>query len=193
MVRTISLLSLLLAAAACSDSAAPGGSCKADRTCSDGLVCNFQAASPVCLDPDADEDADGLNNKMDLCPATANVSNHDEDGDKEGDPCDLCPIEPFSVNQKDADGDGVAGLCDPVDSEKGDKIVFFEGFGKSDALTGWTLDDAAHFTVANDSLNVTVTAADPDAVASYALPETPYFAVGVFRVSHGGRDAGWGE
>jgi hypothetical protein len=169
MLRNVLLLSLLLAG--CSDSAGPGGPCKADLTCGDGLVCNFQAVMPICLANDEDEDGDGLKNQQDFCPATAGGSNHDEDGDKQGDVCDKCPIETFRANQLDADGDGLAGLCDPLDSEKGDKLVFFEGFGKPDALATWTLDDATHFTIANDALKVTVTAADPEALAVYALPE----------------------
>lgn len=173
MVRKVLILSsLLAAAAACGGSEndlSPGDPCKADQTCGDGLKCNFQAASPICLDGDLDEDSDGIVNSKDLCPATAGGVNHDEDGDGQGDSCDACPIERWTVNTKDGDADGLAGQCDPDDREKGDKIAFFESFASADALTGWMLDDAASFSVANDSLKVTVSPTDPSALATLVM------------------------
>jgi hypothetical protein len=175
MVRKLVLGSLFLVA--CTDSGTdPGGPCKADLSCADGLVCNFQAAAPICLAADADEDGDGLVNTQDFCPATPGGSNHDEDGDKQGDSCDLCPIEAWRQGTKDGDGDGLAGLCDPLDVEKGDKVVFFETFENADALSKWKLDDATHFSIADDTLKVTVTAADPGADAIFSLPRSPVSA-----------------
>jgi hypothetical protein len=177
MVRTALLLPLLLLGACGSDeTAAPGDDCKADLSCGSGLVCNFQAATPICLDGDLDEDGDGMSNSQDLCPATAGGSNHDEDGDKQGDSCDLCPVEAARGIVKDDDGDKLGGGCDPDDKSPGDKIIYFETFASTDALTGWTLDDASHYTVSNDQLKVKVSAALPGANAIRALPIAPQSA-----------------
>ncbi|MEZ4364605.1 MAG: hypothetical protein R3B48_30800 [Kofleriaceae bacterium] len=170
MVRKVLISCSLLLAVACTDSAEPGSPCKANLTCGGDLVCNFQAAEPICLAPDADEDGDGITNDKDFCPATAGGVNHDEDGDGQGDSCDTCPIEKWSVNSTDKDGDGVSGICDPDDNDKGDKILFFESFASAATLNDWQLDDPAHFSIADDSLKATVTAADVDAVAKYILP-----------------------
>jgi hypothetical protein len=177
MVRIAFFASLLFVAACSSDSAEPGGSCDENLGCDGDLVCNFQAASPICLDPSLDEDSDGLANGQDLCPATAGGSNHDEDGDKQGDSCDLCPIEAARASTKDTDGDGLAGICDPDDRSPGDKRVVFETFASDTALTGWMLDDPTHFSVSGDQLKVTVTAAKPGADAVYPLPVAPSSAV----------------
>ncbi len=171
MARTFVLVSLLASAAlvgCTSDDAEPGSPCKADLTCGSGLVCDFQAAEPKCLDPDLDLDGDGLKNGDDRCPATNASSNHDEDGDGQGDACDKCPIERYRAAAGDNDKDGVAGLCDPDDQDPGDKIVFFDAFDKPD--NGWTFDDAAHFQIADGMLKATVTAADPTAEAKHSLP-----------------------
>jgi hypothetical protein len=180
MVRTALVipLSLLVLLVACDseETAEPGSPCKADLSCGGGLVCNFQAAMPICLDEDLDEDADGLSNKQDLCPATAGGSNHDEDGDKQGDSCDLCPIEAARGIVKDEDNDKLGGLCDPDDKEPGDKIIFFETFASIDALTGWMLDDASHYSISNDQLKVTVSALLPAADAVRPLPIAPQSA-----------------
>jgi Thrombospondin type 3 repeat len=171
MVRKLFLVcSLLVAACGSDESAEPGGPCKADLTCAGDLVCNFQATAPICVLPEGDEDGDGLKNEADFCPMTAGGSNHDEDGDKQGDACDQCPIERWAVGTKDTDGDGVVGVCDPVANDKGDSLLFFEGFGSDTALASWMLSDASLFSVSGDSLKVRVAAATPDALASYALP-----------------------
>lgn len=177
MVRTAFLLPLLLLVACGSEeSGAPGDACKADLSCGGDLVCNFQAATPICLDADLDEDGDGMANKVDLCPATAGGSNHDEDGDKQGDSCDLCPIEAARGIVKDDDGDKLGGGCDPDDKSPGDKVIYFETFASADALTGWTLDDASHYSVSNDQLKVTVSAALPGANAIRPLASAPQAA-----------------
>jgi hypothetical protein len=139
-------------------------------TCGGDLVCNFQAAEPLCLDPDLDEDADGLSNEQDFCPATAEASNHDEDGDKRGDSCDACPIERWTVNTKDEDGDGLAGRCDPDDRTPGDKMVFFDGFA-TDTLAEWKLgDDASAFSISGGRLKGAVTStANSELVATHSL------------------------
>ncbi len=177
MFRTAALAScLLLVACASEENAEPGGPCKADLTCGKGLVCNFQAATPVCLDGDLDEDGDGLANQQDLCPATAGGSNHDEDGDGQGDQCDLCPIQAARGVVKDEDGDKLGGSCDPDDKSPGDKIVYFETFADANALSEWMLDDASHYTVSGDQLKVTVNSAQIMANALRPLPIAPQSA-----------------
>lgn len=166
----ILLLSLAAGLTACGDSESePGSPCRDDLTCGGGLACNFQADTPTCLAPEEDLDGDGLANGADRCPATNEASNHDEDGDGQGDACDACPIERFRKGMIDSDKDKLMGQCDPDDRSPGDKIVYFQPFVTANALDGWTLDDVAHFSVADGALKVTVTAADNVAEAKRAL------------------------
>jgi hypothetical protein len=71
-----------------------------------------------------DDDADGVPNEVDNCPAIANPNQTDTDGDGEGDACDVdddnddvadgednCPLDP-NPDQADTDGDGAGDLCD---------------------------------------------------------------------------------
>lgn len=169
MVRIAFFSSLLFFAACSEESPEPGGPCKADMTCGGDLVCNFQAAEPTCLDPDLDEDGDGLSNGEDFCPAMVGGSNHDEDGDGRGDDCDSCPIERWTVNTKDEDGDGLSGRCDPDDRSPGDKRSLFDGFS-TNTLSEWELgDDAAGFSISGGVLKVTASEANPDLVATRVL------------------------
>jgi hypothetical protein len=84
-----------------------GGSCGFDEDCSSGLC--FDS---VCLDPDADEDVDGLTNGVELSLGT-NPSAADTDGDGKADPDELGP----GLSGVDTDGDG---LIDAVESATAD-------------------------------------------------------------------------
>lgn len=61
--------------------------------------------------PAADQDADGLDDRIDNCPLDPNAEQDDSDGDTVGDVCDLCVTEPDASNS-DADEDGVGNVCD---------------------------------------------------------------------------------
>jgi len=74
---------------------------------------------------DVDDDADGLDDAVDNCPRSANVSQRDSEGDGIGDPCDLdddnddvtdqrdnCRFV-ANADQRDADDDHVGDACDP--------------------------------------------------------------------------------
>jgi hypothetical protein len=93
---------------------------------------------PDVMDPDADDDGDGIRNADDNCPAMANADQHDEDGDGFGDPCDPCPIIADSLPIADRDNDGVSDACDPFPETPGDRIVAFETFTGTALPAGWT-------------------------------------------------------
>ena len=63
------------------------------------------------LRPDADPDADGVGERCDNCPETANADQADADGDGVGDACDNC-LDVANPDQLDTDGDGVGDACD---------------------------------------------------------------------------------
>lgn len=67
------------------------------------------AAKP--LDPEGDEDKDGVLNKDDDCPLVKNEDQADADADRSGDVCDVCPSI-YDPGQEDADGDGRGSDCD---------------------------------------------------------------------------------
>jgi len=80
--------------ASCSSPGAGGGAlgdpCDATTNkCGVGVVCDYSAATPNCLDANADPDGDGIPNSLDHCPNLPGGL-YDEDGDGIGDECDRC-------------------------------------------------------------------------------------------------------
>jgi hypothetical protein len=59
----------------------------------------------------ADQDADGIPDAADNCPAVANSDQADIDKDGAGDLCDNCPVVE-NPSQSDADADGKGDACD---------------------------------------------------------------------------------
>lgn len=144
-----------LLAAGCFAPAAPSGApCAAspgtaDERCPSGLTCLAHDGIETCelagaapdapslpdADPTADDDADGIINLDDNCPAIPNAEQADEDEDDIGDVCDPCPIV---SGGDDGDHDGVGDACDPNPEQPGDRIVAFEGFTR-EVDAGWTV------------------------------------------------------
>ncbi len=62
-------------------------------------------------DPLGDFDGDGIPNRSDNCPDTANADQIDTDADGFGDSCDNCPAVP-NPEQVDSDQDGFGEVCD---------------------------------------------------------------------------------
>lgn len=88
---------------------------------------------PPTLPPADDEDLDQISNDLDNCPTVANVDQHDENANGIGDPCDLCPA---AAESQDADCDGIGDVCDP-DNTRPDQRVFY-GLDSLDGLTQYT-------------------------------------------------------
>src|SRR5262249_3671545 len=105
------------------------------------------------LDPDGDDDHDGVKNKDDNCPTIANASQHDEDGDPYGDACDPCPIIAHAI-EVDSDNDGVGDACDPHPSTPGDHVYLFETFEHGVPIAGPDWDPYGPWSAANDSISV---------------------------------------
>ncbi|WP_317166951.1 thrombospondin type 3 repeat-containing protein [Winogradskyella ursingii] len=80
------------------------------------------------LDPNGDNDGDGIVNSLDNCVNTANADQADADGNGIGDACqdtdndtildvnDNCPDTP-NPNQADADSNGIGDACQDTDSD----------------------------------------------------------------------------
>ncbi len=79
-----------------------------------------------------------------MVPDADPVTGHDEDGDGVDDGLDVCPGT--AGDQIDTDGDGVGDACDPNASSAGERILHFDGFASDDLhWTGhrgtWVVDD----------------------------------------------------
>lgn len=65
----------------------------------------------VGVGDERDTDRDGMPDRDDNCPYTANMNQADADGDKRGDVCDNCPGN-ANPGQEDLDQDGKGDACD---------------------------------------------------------------------------------
>jgi hypothetical protein len=104
-----------------------------DNICREPGFAGVDAASnmdpidaPPIDGPPGDDDADGVLDLNDNCPARANSDQHDEDVDALGDACDPCPH--LAGSGADADGDGVGDACDPAPSIAKQRLRFFDPF-----------------------------------------------------------------
>lgn len=99
-MKTLSLCSLLLIGlGACGDAATRpglGATCTSDEGCASGLCLQSQ-----CVDPDADDDGDGLTNRIE---AALGTDHKDADSDADGQD-DGAEVDTNFAN-KDSDGDG---------------------------------------------------------------------------------------
>jgi|GEM_PF-1636382 len=109
-------ISLSVAATACGDGSKRGivgSTCDADADCASGLCYDSQ-----CLDPEADNDGDGLINRVEVAQGSnPNKADSDDDGKPDGE-------EYESGKAKDTDGDGVVdALESAIKDEDFDCIV----------------------------------------------------------------------
>lgn len=65
------------------------------------------------IDPNGDDDLDGVVNAQDNCPGVANEGQEDADADAVGDACDVCQAVNFTDDRADYDGDGIVCGEDP--------------------------------------------------------------------------------
>lgn len=68
------------------------------------------------VDRPLDTDDDGVPDRSDNCPTTANPDQSDLDFDGRGDACDNCPAT-FNPSQEDGDGDGLGDACEDSDGD----------------------------------------------------------------------------
>jgi hypothetical protein len=86
------------------------------------------------------------------CPGT-----DDEDADGVADACDNCPADfnPDQANVMETNAgvaaDGLGDVCDPRPTQSGDSLLLFDGFASSTLAPAWTADRAA-FSVAGGDL-----------------------------------------
>ena len=81
----------------------------------------------ILIDPNSDQDNDGIPNEEDNCLLIPNAGQEDGDSDEIGDVCDSCPSDP----QNDIDNDGICGSDDncPVNSNPGQEDGDEDGVG----------------------------------------------------------------
>ncbi len=68
-------------------------------------------ASPCPSFTGSDVDQDGVDDRNDICPESADPVQPDHERDFVGDACDNCPFAQ-NPDQKDSDGDGIGDACD---------------------------------------------------------------------------------
>ena len=77
---------------------------------------------PEGIDPNGDEDRDGVKNRHDNCLWVKNADQEDSDEDTLGDACDNCPEVP-NPDQANADGDPQGDACDPYALRGGGAVI----------------------------------------------------------------------
>jgi len=129
-LRSLIVLSTGLIAFSCSDDTGPGETpltiCPAGQVanpvtgaCAPVGMNNMTVPDPTpkenftSLDPFADDDGDGVFDRVDNCPFVSNPDQADRDGDGIGDACDNCP-DKANPDQADSSGDGRGDACSPV-------------------------------------------------------------------------------
>jgi hypothetical protein len=122
---------------------APTETATPDVASADGPASAADASAPPDLPPEAPPPA---------CPATT-----DEDADGVGDACDNCPADfnPDQANVMESNAgvaaDGLGDVCDPRPTQSGDSLLFFDGFASSTLASAWTADRSV-FSVARGDL-----------------------------------------
>jgi hypothetical protein len=87
-----------------------------ETECGESILHRDSTGAPIenddpCPSSNVDDDADGIPDLDDNCPALPNDTQADADGDSYGDVCDNCPVDSNPV-QDDSDGDGIGDACD---------------------------------------------------------------------------------
>ena len=87
-----------------------------ETECGESVLHRDGTDSPImnddpCPSSNVDDDADGVPDLEDNCPALPNDTQADADGDSYGDPCDNCPVDSNPL-QDDSDEDGIGDACD---------------------------------------------------------------------------------
>jgi DNA-directed RNA polymerase subunit M/transcription elongation factor TFIIS len=77
------------------------------------IIMGVDTLTPL-LDPNEDDDEDGIVNLCDNCMSVMNADQTDSDEDERGNICDNCPYN-FNPDQKNNDLDQIGDACDPDD------------------------------------------------------------------------------
>jgi hypothetical protein len=85
---------------------------------------------PTAIAPDlfVDDDQDGIDDRVDLCPGISDPDQFDDDRDDVGDACDNCPAVANTDQANMLDADDVGDVCDPHPATDGDCLRLFDGF-----------------------------------------------------------------